>query len=314
MNSAVVTGASGAVGYGLIKALLARGVSVTVLGRTAPDFEEVRFIKCSLDELKSFNDNIKADAFFHLAWSGTYGADRNDEAAQMKNVVYTLDAVRLAHKIGCTSFVGVGSQAEYGVVPYGTVLTPELECNPVNYYGKAKLEAGRRAYDLCGKLKIKFNWCRIISAYGPGDKPYTMVMTTIGKLVRGESCDFTPCDQIWDYIYNEDLGRALLLISEYGKDGATYVAGSGKKAALREYVTEIYNAVGNAAAECNFGAIDYFENQAMYLCADIGSLTADTGFVPKISFDEGIKRTVDWYKKHIFEDKDEKNCDCNSLL
>lgn len=301
MNRAVVTGASGAVGYGLIAALLAEGVEVTVLGRTKPLNDGVDFINCDLSELKDVSLDINADCFFHLAWNGTYGADRNDREQQFLNVDYTLDAVRLAHKLGCKAFVGVGSQAEYGTVPYGTALTPQIECKPQNYYGKAKLEASRKAAELCAELGIKFNWCRIISAYGIGDKPYTMIMQTIAKMSRGESCDFTPCDQIWDYIYNEDLGRALYLVAESGKAGNTYVLGSGSPAPLKEYIIKIYNAVGNSNAACNFGAIDYFENQAMYLCADISDLTRDTGFVPEVKFDEGIRRTVHWYKNNCEE-------------
>ena len=101
MNSAIITGASGAVGYGLIRALLDDGVDVTALGRTAPKIDGVEFIKCDLSELADISLSVNADAFFHLAWNGTYGADRNDEAQQFKNVGYTLDAVRLAHKLGC---------------------------------------------------------------------------------------------------------------------------------------------------------------------------------------------------------------------
>ena len=302
MNRAVVTGASGAVGYGLISALLDSGVEVIAIGRSKPLFDEARFVRCELSELKDLELNTTADAFFHLAWSGTYGSVRNDEAAQLENVSYTLDAVRLAKKLGCTSFVGVGSQAEYGRVPYGTKLTPELECKPVSFYGKAKYEACQRAKELSTELGLKFNWCRILSAYGIGDKPYTLIMSTIAKLTRGEVCDFTPCEQIWDYISNEDLGRALVAVSEKGRDGCVYVIGSGDELTLKDYVMKMYSAVGDNSAKCNFGTLEYFENQPIYLCPDISALTSDTGFVPSVTFDEGIRRTAEWYKNNICEE------------
>ncbi len=302
IKKAVVTGAGGAVGWGLVKALVSHGAKVTILGRSKPaldyiDKSNIKLITCALEDYAHFETDETADAFFHLAWGGTYGSDRNNAALQNDNVRYALDAVRLAKKMGCTSFVGVGSQAEYGAVPYGTKLSPSLPCKPQNEYGKAKLKAFQSANELCSELGIKFNWCRIISAYGIGDRSHTMIMQTVAKLDSGCDCDFTPCDQMWDYMNNEDVGEALYLTAESGKNGSVYVLGSGAPAPLKDYIHRLYRAVGNTAAKCNFGAINYFENQPMYLCADIGELTRDTGFAPRVSFDDGIARTVQWYRE-----------------
>ena len=268
INKAVVTGCSGAVGYGLVKALVSHGAEVILLGRSMPELyginpAKIKFYKCELSQYANFTCDETADAFFHLAWSGTYGGGRNDAQLQTKNVDYTLEAVKLAKRLGCTAFVGTGSQAEYGSVPYGTMLSPSLECKPQTEYGKAKLKACTDAGLLCKSLGIKFNWCRIISSYGIGDKPHTMVMQTIAKLMSGESCDFTPCDQIWDYINNEDLGEALYLTAKNAAEGRIYVVGSGSPKPLKTYIENIYRAVGNKNAKCNFGALDYFENQPM---------------------------------------------------
>lgn len=46
------------------------------------------------------------------------------------------------------------------------------------------------------------------------------------------------------------------------------------------------------SAEIGFGEIDYYPNQVMHLEADISNLTADTGFVPRYTFEEGIRETM----------------------
>lgn len=51
---------------------------------------------------------------FHFGWMGTTGAARNDMDLQCRNIAYTIDAVRLAQRFGCKTFIGAGSQAEYG--------------------------------------------------------------------------------------------------------------------------------------------------------------------------------------------------------
>ena len=58
-----------------------------------------------------------------MAWEKTYGNGRDDVAAQMKNIQYTLDAVELVKRSGCSAFIGAGSQAEYGRIADG-MLSP----------------------------------------------------------------------------------------------------------------------------------------------------------------------------------------------
>ena len=149
---------------------------------------------------------------------------------------------------------------------------------------------------LCSQLGIRHIWCRILSAYGPGDGAHTMVMSTIIKFLNGEDCDFTPGEQQWDFLYNGDIANAFFLAAEKGKDGAIYTVGSGKTRSLKDYITDIRD-IACPSAKCNFGAVDYFPNQVMYLCADIDDLKRDTGFDPKVDFKTGIKNTVEWYKE-----------------
>ena len=52
--------------------------------------------------------------FYHFGWDGTFGNSRNNMYGQNLNVKYALDAVKAAKATGCHTFVGAGSQAEYG--------------------------------------------------------------------------------------------------------------------------------------------------------------------------------------------------------
>ncbi|MCD7797703.1 MAG: NAD(P)-dependent oxidoreductase [Clostridiales bacterium] len=305
MKKAIVTGATGAVGTALVKKLINEGVEVLVLVRKEGRVEKipksplVKTVFCSLGEMADFQntDNEKYDAFFHLAWAGPYGKDRNDMMLQSDNIKHELDAVNLAHRFGCEVFVGAGSQAENGRLPSGEKVSPASPEKPDNGYGIAKLTAGRMSRILCEQLGIRHCWCRILSAYGPGDGSHTMVMSTIIKFLNGEDCDFTKGEQQWDFLYNGDIANAFYLVAEKGKNGAVYAVGSGKTKSLKEYITTIRD-IAAPGAKCNFGAIDYFPNQVMCLCADITDLKNDTGFEPTTTFPQGIKNTVEWYKAY----------------
>lgn len=124
---------------------------------------------------------------------------------------------------------------------------------------------------------------------------HTMVMSGIAKLLRGERPQYTKGDQIWDYIYSKDAARAFRLVAETGKDGAVYCFGTGKARRLKDYILTIRDTV-DPNLEIGLGELDYYPNQVMHLEADISSLTADTGFVPRYSFEEGIRETVEWVK------------------
>lgn len=302
MTRAVVTGATGMLGRALTEQLVASGSEVLVLVNPASkrlknimDNPAVSIAACDIARLKNFEapDQRGYDVFYHLAWGGTFGDARNDAYAQAENIRYTLDAVEAANRLGCTRFVGAGSQAEYGRV--SGKLSAETPTNPENGYGIAKLAAGRLARLLCQQKGIECMWTRILSVYGPDDGMQTMVMSTIATLLDGGVPSLTPCQQQWDYLYRGDAGRALQLIGERGQDGAVYPVGSGQARPLLDYVEAIRDAI-DPALPLGVGERPYADKQVMHLCADIDSLTHDTGFTPQINFQTGIRNTIEWMK------------------
>lgn len=307
MKSAVITGPTGAVGMALIEYLSKQGVKVTAVCHRGSarrsqivENDRVRVVDCNLDELEMLPDMIgePCDTFFHLAWEGTYGESRNDCELQNRNVAHTLKAVAAAKRLGCTTFVGTGSQAEYGRVE--GALNADVPAFPETGYGIGKLCAGQMSRLACKQAGIKHVWARILSVYGPYDGRYTMIMSTIGKLLSGEIPELTLGEQKWDYIYSLDAAKALFCMANEGKDGKIYCIGSGEIRPLKEYIT-VMRDKAKPDAKLGFGAIPYGPNQVMHLQADITDLSIDTGFKPEISFEEGIEKTIEWYKENYCE-------------
>jgi nucleoside-diphosphate-sugar epimerase len=118
-----------------------------------------------------------------------------------------------------------------------------------------------------------------------------MIASTIKKLQSDIIPELTGCEQQWDYLYSKDAANAMYLLAEKGFHDATYCIGSGQVFPLRYYVEMIQNVTGSSTP-LKIGAIPYAENQVMYLCADITTLTRDTGFIPQYSFQEGILEMI----------------------
>ena len=302
-KGAVITGASGVVGSALASELVRRGTRVLLLLREGSDHNQrlldilmkipgaddlVTVRECSLDHLPDFtNDTGRTyDEFYHLGWTGTKGRSRFDVRIHHQNVKYALDAVDLSAKLGCSVFVGAGSQAEYG--RKNEKLTPDLAAFPENAYGAGKLCASFMTRIRAEELGLRHVWTRILSVYGPCDGEKTLVTSLIADLTGGKRPKTTSGEQIWDFLYSVDAARALIAAAERGRDGETYLSASGKERPLKEYILRIRD-IAAPGAEIGFGEVPYGENQVMYLAADISMTTADTNWLPEVDFDDGIR-------------------------
>ncbi|MEG1548936.1 MAG: NAD(P)-dependent oxidoreductase [Ruthenibacterium sp.] len=302
-HTAVITGGTGAIGMALLRLLREKKCTVYVMLRAdspranrivEDDF--VHIVPCDLQNIALLPEKIaqKADVFYHFAWENTVGAGRNDVDSQMRNIAYTLNAVHAAKALGCHTFIGAGSQAEYGGCD--APLRPETPAFPLTGYGIAKLCAGQMSRLACAQQNLRHIWARVVSVYGPYDGGGTLVSSILSALLAGDVPACTAGEQLWDYLYAADAADAFYRMGLYGKNGQVYVLGSGISAPLKEYILQMRDAV-NPALAVALGKIPYPPHAMMRLQADITALTRDTGFVPKTDFNSGIRTTLNWMKE-----------------
>lgn len=298
MKKIILTGATSMLGISLIEECLRQGDEVAAVIRPQSKhagrllkFPGLRTVACDLSGIEKLPGLLGGswDAFFHLGWGPTEKDGRDDPELQNANVGYTLEAVRSAKKLGCSFFLGAGSQAEYGQV--GRAIAPDMCVAPEVAYGVAKYAAGKLSAILCKNLGVRHVWARIFSVYGAHDSAATVIMYCIEQLLKKKRPSLTRGEQIWDFLYCEDAARALYLLGEKGQDQTVYNVGSGDGRPLSEFVGMIRDVI-DPALPVGFGDVPYRPGQIMHLCADISLLTQDTGFVPKVSFKEGIKRIL----------------------
>ena len=308
MENVVMTGPTGAIGTALIEKLIAEGVQVFAICRpnskrikNLPRNPLLNILECDISNLKQIPHLIdhNCDTFYHFAWLGTVGDARNDMNLQIKNIKYTIDAVETAKELGCKTFIGAGSQAEYGRV--SGILKEDTPTNPENGYGMAKLCAGQMSRVLCKKYHIRHIWTRILSVYGPHDGEKTMIVSAMNSLMNGEIPAFTKGEQEWDYLYSKDAANIMYLLGIKGIDQRTYCLGSGITKPLKEYI-EILRKCVSPKGKVALGKIPYSENQVMYLCADILPIEK-LGYKCQYSFEEGVKETYEWLKKEKCNEK-----------
>ena len=299
----LVTGASGHVGAFLTKALLTRGCEVAVLVRPQSDLwriadvlGQVTLLHGVLGDLAGARAPLtawKSETVFHLAWGGVTGAYRNDPAQITRNVAGSLELFDAALKAGMKTWVGVGSQAEYGAVD--GLLQEDLIARPVTAYGVAKLALGMMTEKLCAMTDTRFLWLRLLAAYGPMDDPRHLLPSVIDQLLDGKRPALTPGAQRWDYLYIEDAAEAICRLALETSVQGVFNLGSGHAPKVRSLVETVRDLI-DPSLPLGFGDVPYRPDQVMRLQADISKLCAATGWSPQTSLEEGLRRTIAWHR------------------
>lgn len=288
-----ITGATSMLGVATIKNCISKNISVISFVRKGsskieclPPSPLVKIVECDLAQMKDFDfEGLSADVFIYFGWAFTDKTGRNDVSKQLENVQYTIDAVHLAKRLGCRKFVGAGSQAEYGTP--NVTLTADTPVNPLIPYGVAKYAAGRLSAMECKKEGLEYNWVRILSVYGPHDNEGTLLNQLVYNAKNNIPMGLSECEQVWDYLHEDDAGVAFVAVAEKGVDGKIYPLGSGVGRPLKEYVQDVISVV-NPDYKPEYGKFSYSPTQPMYLVADVSELEKDTGWRAKIDFKESI--------------------------
>ena len=299
----IVTGANGFVGSYLCKKLAEEGVEFYAVVKdeqenidSIKDLQGMTIVYCDLKKIEKLEEKIPAkdaDVFYHFAWVGSAGPSRMDENIQLQNALWTAQALRTAHKIGCKKFVNAGSIMEKET--YSAVYTQESKPGMPYIYGAGKLVARAICKPIANALGIDLCWAVITNAYGAGEFSPRFVNSTIRKIIAKEPLQFTAATQNYDFIYVTDVANSFYLIGEKGVANKEYTIGSGTARPLKEFILEMQQALA-PDAEPIFGDVPFTGVNMPLEAFDISDLKKDCGFEPTVSFAEGTRLTMDWIK------------------
>jgi len=301
----LLTGASGFVGSHVLRQLVhEREAQVAVLvrrpdeaWRIREELGRVQVLPLGLDDAAALEKAVAQFApshVIHLAWSGVLGKNRND-TSQHVNTFQWMRLLDIALRAGAKHFIGLGSQAEYG--PCQDKIDESTPTAPTTMYGAAKLATCLMASRLCELSGARFAWLRLFSSYGPQDSPEWMIPYVTLKLLHRERPAVTAAEQRWDYIFIADAAAAIVAAAKSERASGIFNLGSGSAPRLRDIIEKVRDEI-DPALPVGFGEVPYRPDQVMHLEADIGRLASATGWKPRVDFPEGIRHTVDWYRKH----------------
>ena len=302
MKGAIITGASGFIGKSVCLNLISKGIpvlAIDIIQNSDELFDNklITYLKLDINDIGELSSKILFgcyDTFYHFAWIGSSGHLRADPNIQMKNIKWTIDCVYAAKKCGCTRFVGAGSIMEDEAKEY-----IELdECHPSSgyIYSTSKLTSHYMSKIVSVEENIDHVWGKISNTYGPGETSPRLINTTIRKLLNNEPLNFTSGDQLYDFIYIDDLAESFYMIGNEGKSFTCYYLGTRNIKPLRLYLEKIRDIV-KPDIKMNFGALDFEGISLKSEHMDVTNLLADTSYKEHVTFEDGIKRTYNWIKE-----------------
>ena len=201
----------------------------------------------------------------------------------------------MASELHCDLFIGAGTVAEYALC--NDVMNPNERQSPNDIYGAMKVAAHHLLEVRSRQLGIRFIWALIPSTFGEGRSDNNIITYTITHLLLGEPTEYGDLTQMWDFLYVSDVADALICLGEKGVDGV-YGIGSGVYKPLKNYICTIRDII-NPEADLGIGLSVHLSENSVSSCVNIFRLIRDTGFNPRVSFEEGIKKTIKYWEKKL---------------
>lgn len=310
-KSILVTGGEGFIGSHLVDRLIKEKVGKLVvasnfflgsfdnLSDAKEKFPDLEIIRCDVsdyEEIKELICNNNFDVIFNLAIIPLPTSFVRPEWTIRKNIEMSLNICKLL-RLGKFKKLIQFSSSE---APGSAKVIPMPENHPMNPetpYAASKAATDHIALSYHHTFGCNVSIVRPFNQYGPRQnaKKYAgIIPLTIGRMLRGEEVIiYGDGEQTRDFLYVTDTVDAVIEIAKQDGVGKLYNIASGKELSMNEVVKAIANLMSYTKP---FVYQDARRGDVKRHIADISLIKKF--WEPKISFEEGIKKTVEWYLAH----------------
>lgn len=287
----LITGGSGFIGTNLIKRLEKEGAKVKNY-----DISDGNRIENSINLLKFIKKQF--DIIYHLA--GISGSTQSNKHLPTSFEVNTFATVNLLDKVikfsPKTKVMLSSSRLEYGKSKYLPV-DENHPTEPTSAYGLSKLCTTQIALIYHKIHNLDVTIFRTSNVYGSHPEikfsGYNIINYFLDLAKKNETLTiFGDGNQKRDYLYIDDFIDAIILASTPKSAGQIYNLGFGKGTSLKEMAKLIIKIAGKGNLKLVKWPKKYHDVETGDYVSDISKIKKELGFSPKISFAEGIKRTM----------------------
>jgi len=275
----LITGASGFIGRALLRQNLIGELHVTSRVYTSlPAGITGHFGDLGDKEFVKYLAELQFERVIHLAWQGLPNLS---EGNNLRNLKTSKQFLEILASSGVEDFHIAGSCLEYG--DKSGQLNEGVIGENISDFASAKIEL----LEFVAGLGVAYKWHRIFYAYGPFQHDNSLLSSAFLSAKNGVSLKLSNPNISRDFIYVDDVAKAISRLIETTGVSGIFNIGSGKSTTVKYLVDTLKSKMGFEVQNQAF-------EESPALTADINKITKTCGWTPEVSIEQGVKKFVDW--------------------
>lgn len=262
-----------------------------------PGFQFAELDIENADGLAELFENHPFDAVINLAArAGVRYSMVNPEVYFTTNVMGTLNLLQQMRQHGVRKFILASTSSLYAGQEMPFVETLPVN-TPISPYAASKKGAEVTAYTWSKQFDIDVSVVRYFTVYGPAGRPDMSVLRFVSQIDRGETMTvYGDGSQSRDFTFVDDIARGTIAaLKPVGYEIVNL--GGGKKPVSLKYIIELIEQ--ELGKKANIDYRDFHSADMKSTWADISKAKQLLDWEPEIGVEEGIKKTVAWYKENL---------------
>lgn len=305
-----VTGGAGFIGSHVVEMLVEKGADVTAFNQYV--FKgDIGWLSNVKDKVKIYNGDIRdyhaienamrgSEIVLHLAASISipYSIQHPKDVVDT-NVTGTLNVLMAANANKVSRMVQISSSEVYGTAQY-TPMDEKHPLNPQSPYAASKIAADKLCESFYRSRDTPVTIIRPFNTFGPRQSTRAFIPSTLIQMLDKNEINVGNLDTTRDFTYVTDTAHGMLLAGIQEEiEGETINLGTGREVKMKYVVDKLSEILGkDVRANVADERVRSNTAEIMRLQSDNSKAKKILGWKPEIEFEEGLKRTVEWFKKN----------------
>jgi dTDP-glucose 4,6-dehydratase len=308
-KNVMVTGGAGFIGSTLVRELIREGAKVIVFDIfSSGDMKNLRGIKDNIKVIKgditgkNFRNILEksgAEYVFNLAAEPYIPHCYNRPLRFFEvNANGAINVLFASKHVGVKKIVQYSTSEVYGSAKY-VPMDESHPTLPLSTYAVSKLAADRLCYTFFHEQKIPVVILRQFNVFGPRETQPYIIPEIITQLSKGDQLKLGNIKARRDLTYVEDAARgAIALMKTKGTEGQVFNMGTGKDWSVKQMAETIGRLMGHEKIKIEIDKARLRPLDVSVLRCDPSKMRKFTGWKPIVSFEEGLKRTIEDFESH----------------